>query len=61
MTVFYEVVLHAGEQYTIYPETWHWFQAGAEGAVVSEFSTTSTDETDVFTDKNIVREAKIED
>jgi len=61
VTVFHEVVLHAGEQYTIYPETWHWFQAGAEGAVVSEFSTTSTDETDVFTDKNIVREAKIED
>lgn len=61
VTVFHEVVLHAGEQYTIYPETWHWFQAGAEGAVVSEFSTTSTDETDVFTDKNIVREAKIEE
>lgn len=61
VTVFHEVVLHAGEQYTIYPETWHWFQAGAEGAVVSEFSTTSTDETDVFTDKNIMREVKIED
>ena len=60
-TVFHEVVLKAGEQYTIMPETLHWFQAGPEGAVVSEFSTRSTDETDVFTDKGIIREAKIED
>ncbi len=60
-TVFHEVVLKAGEQYTIMPETLHWFQAGPEGAVVSEFSTRSTDETDIFTDKNIIREAKIED
>ena len=61
MTVFHEVVLKAGEQYTIMPETLHWFQAGANGAVVSEFSTRSTDETDIFTDKNIIRETKIED
>ena len=60
-TVFHEVVLKSGEQYTIMPETLHWFQAGPEGAVVSEFSTRSTDETDIFTDKNIIREAKIED
>jgi D-lyxose ketol-isomerase len=33
----------------------HWFQAGAEGAVVSEFSSTSRDEYDVFTDPRIVR------
>ena len=40
-----------------------WFidKVGENGAVVSEFSTRSTDETDVFTDKNIVRETKIED
>lgn len=61
VTYFHEIVLKPGEQYTIMPETWHWFQAGPEGAVISEFSTRSTDETDVFTDKNIVREAKIED
>ena len=61
VTVFHEVVLKAGEQYTIMPETLHWFQAGANGAVVSEFSTRSTDETDIFTDKNIIRETKIED
>jgi D-lyxose ketol-isomerase len=33
----------------------HWFQAGDEGAVVSEFSTMSTDELDVFTDVRIRR------
>ena len=54
-TVFHELVLAAGDQYTIPPDTLHWFQAGAEGAVVSEFSSTSRDEFDVFTDPRIVR------
>ncbi len=61
VTVFHEIVLKPGEQYTIMPETWHWFQAGPEGAVISEFSTKSTDETDVFTDKRIVRAPIIDD
>ena len=61
VTVFHEVVLKPGEQYTIMPETLHWFQAGENGAVVSEFSTRSTDESDVFTDSAIVREPKIEE
>ena len=61
VTVFHEVVLNPGEQYTIMPETLHWFAAGEEGAVISEFSTRSTDETDVFTDVDIVRETVIED
>ena len=43
------------------PGTKHWFQSGPEGAVISEFSTKSTDETDVFTDKRIVRIPVIED
>lgn len=60
VTVYHEVVLNAGEQHTILPGTKHWFQGGYEGAVVSEFSTHSTDETDVFTDKAIIRETKIE-
>ncbi len=60
VTVFHEVILKAGEQYTIWPGTKHWFQGGKNGAVVSEFSTHSTDETDVFTDEAIVRETKIE-
>jgi len=54
-TVRHEIVLHPGEQYTIPPDTLHWFQAGDEGAVVSEFSTQSRDEFDVFTDPQIRR------
>lgn len=61
VTVFHEIILKPGEQYTIMPETLHWFQAGTDGAVISEFSTHSTDETDVFTDKTLKREPKVED
>lgn len=61
VSVFHEIILKPGEQYTIMPETLHWFQGGSEGAVVSEFSTRSTDETDVFTDKTLIREVIIED
>jgi D-lyxose ketol-isomerase len=50
-----EIVLRPGEQFTILPDTLHWFQAGDDGAVVSEFSTRSTDEHDVFTDPRITR------
>lgn len=52
---FAALVLVPGGQFTIPPDTLHWFQAGAEGAVVSEFSSTSRDELDVFTDPRIVR------
>lgn len=61
VSVFHEIVLKPGEQYTIMPETPHWFQAGPEGAVISEFSTTSTDETDVFTDKKLYRNNSVEE
>lgn len=54
-TVFHEIILKPGEQYTLSPDTLHWFQAGPDGAVVSEFSTTSHDENDIFTDPNIIR------
>lgn len=60
LTVFHEIVLLPGEQFTITPGTRHWFCGGPDGAVVSEFSTKSTDETDVFTDRRIVRETKID-
>ncbi|HZW09783.1 MAG TPA: D-lyxose/D-mannose family sugar isomerase [Phycisphaerales bacterium] len=50
-----EIVLGPGEQFTIPPDTLHWFQAGPEGAVVSEFSSTSRDELDVFTDPAVRR------
>jgi D-lyxose ketol-isomerase len=50
-----EIVLQPGEQFTIPPDTLHWFRAGDEGAIVTEFSTRSRDELDVFTDPQIVR------
>ncbi|NOZ28094.1 MAG: D-lyxose/D-mannose family sugar isomerase [Chloroflexi bacterium] len=54
-TVWHEIVLNPGDQYTLPPDTLHWFQAGDEGAVVSEFSTRSRDEADIFTDPEIQR------
>ncbi len=54
-TVAKEVCLKPGDQYTLTPDTPHWFQAGPEGAIVSEFSTRSTDENDIFTDPRIAR------
>lgn len=54
-SVYREIVLTPGMQHTIYPGTLHWFQAGSDGAVISEFSTKSTDETDEFTDTEIIR------
>jgi D-lyxose ketol-isomerase len=54
-TVFHEIELNPGDQFTIAPNTLHWFQAGDEGAIVSEFSSTSRDESDVFTDPRIRR------
>ena len=54
-TVFHEVVLKPGDQYTIPPMTLHWFQAGDEGAIISEFSSTSRDDSDYFTDPRIKR------
>ncbi len=61
VSVFHEVILKPGEQYTIMPYTRHWFQAGDDGAVISEFSTRSTDETDRFTDERLVRATVIEE
>jgi D-lyxose ketol-isomerase len=55
--VGHEIRLLPGEQHTIAPNTWHWFQAGPEGALVSEFSSTSRDELDVFSDPGVVRVA----
>jgi len=58
-TVGREVVLKPGDQYTLPPDTLHWFQAGPRGAVVSEFSTTSLDELDVFTDPEVRRITRV--
>jgi D-lyxose ketol-isomerase len=54
-TVFHEIELRPGMQYTIASNTLHWFQAGDEPAIVSEFSSPSHDEFDIFTDPRIQR------
>ena len=54
-----ELVLRPGEHFTIPPDTLHSFTAGPEGAVVSEFSSTSRDDLDVFTDPEVRRETVV--
>jgi D-lyxose ketol-isomerase len=54
-----EVVLGPGGQLTIPPDTRHSFRAGPAGAVVSEFSSASRDELDVFTDPRIERSTRV--
>ncbi len=58
-TVFHEIELRPGDQYTLMPGMRHWFQAGDEGAVVSEFSTHNTDENDIFTDPRVERITRV--
>ncbi len=55
LTVGHEIVLRPGDQFTIPPNSLHWFQAGDRGAVVSEFSSTSTDENDRYSDPRVRR------
>jgi D-lyxose ketol-isomerase len=59
-TVWKEIVLNPGDQYTLQPNMQHWFQSGPQGAIVSEFSTHSTDESDIFTNPRIVRKTTIQ-
>lgn len=58
-TVWHQVVLRPGDQYTLSPDTLHWFQGGPAGAVLSEFSSTSRDDADIFTDAEIKRAPEI--
>ena len=55
VTVYQCFHLKPGEQCTLPPDTMHWFVAGPQGAVVSEFSTRSRDDADIFTDAAIQR------
>jgi D-lyxose ketol-isomerase len=59
-TSHHEIVLRPGEQYTLPPNSMHWFQAGDQGAIVSEFSSTNTDEADVWTHPAVRRIPVIE-
>jgi D-lyxose ketol-isomerase len=54
-----EILLRPGQQHTIPPGTLHWFRAGPEGAVVTEFSSASRDELDEFTDPAVRRETVV--
>ena len=54
-----EIVLRPGEQHTIPPDTLHSFQAGPDGAIVSEFSSASRDDLDVFTDPAVERATRV--
>ncbi len=55
LTVWHEVVLGPGDQYTVFPNRVHWFQAGSQGAVFSEFSTAGTDAYDIYTHPDVKR------
>ncbi|CAM4089578.1 D-lyxose/D-mannose family sugar isomerase [Zobellia roscoffensis] len=55
-----EVIMKPGDQLELPAGTKHWFQAGAQGAVMYSFSTTVTDLNDQFTDPSIVRDTVIE-
>src|SRR4030043_25342 len=55
-----EIVLLPGDQYTLPPDTLHWFQAGDKGAILSEFSSKSLDEHDIWTDSRLRRLPKID-
>ncbi|MDB4896167.1 MAG: hypothetical protein JWN15_2429 [Firmicutes bacterium] len=59
-TVWHEIELRPGQQYTIPANTRHWFQAGDEGAIVSEFSSVSLDQYDMYTDPHIGRFAEVQ-
>jgi D-lyxose ketol-isomerase len=60
LSVWKEIVLRPGDQYTLPANTKHWFQAGDDGCVLSEFSSASIDEEDVFTDPRVRRVPDIE-
>ena len=48
-----------GDQLTLEPGVKHWFRAGADGAVLASISTVARDDTDRFTDPNVVRKTVV--
>ena len=59
-TAWKQIILNPGEQFTLPPDALHWFQAGPEGAIISEFSMASIDEADIWTDSEIKRIPEVE-
>jgi D-lyxose ketol-isomerase len=60
-TVWHEVILKPGDQYILKARTVHWFQAGEDGAVIDDYSSTARDLQDGFTNPRVVRETKVID
>lgn len=54
-TVFHEIVLKKGDQYTMLPNVTHWICGGKDGCVVSEFATYNRDDLDIYTDPQVAR------
>ena len=54
-TVWNEIILQPGDQYTVPPNNLHWFQAGSKGVIFAEYSMPNTDEHDIFTNSAVVR------
>ncbi|MEA4854128.1 MAG: D-lyxose/D-mannose family sugar isomerase [Christensenella sp.] len=54
-TVFHEIILKKGDQYTMQPNITHWIVGGPEGCVVSEFATYNRDDLDIYTDPAVAR------
>lgn len=60
-TVWHEIILKPGDQYILEPNVVHWFQAGEDGAVIDDYSSTARDLQDGFTNPRVVRETKVID
>ena len=60
-TVWHEVALRPGEQLSLPADTLHWLHGGAEGAIVSEFSSACPPGVDVFTDPEVEPETTVVD
>jgi D-lyxose ketol-isomerase len=61
LTVWNERILGPGDQLVLPPNTWHWFQAGSEGAVVWTISSKVTDAADQWMDPRIARQTRFAD
>lgn len=59
--VWHEMKISPGDQAIIPPNTWHWFQAGRQGAIVWSISSRVTDIEDQFQDPDVVRKTVIAD
>lgn len=61
INIWHELEINPGDQYIIPPNTWHWFQAGPQGAIVWSISSKVTDVQDQFQDLQVVRKTVIVD